>query len=78
MDARTDAAVPVVVAHDDAGHHLGVLAVGTSDGTILAVAAEVEDRADLALQLQRLGDQLFGARVVVDGGQHREGLLARE
>jgi hypothetical protein len=52
-----------------------MLAVGAGRRTILAIAGDVEDRTELILQLQGLGDQLFGAGIVVDGGHHRKRLF---
>jgi hypothetical protein len=76
MDAGADAVEQVVGAHDDVGCHFRVLALGTGVGAILAVAGDVEDRAEFLLQLQGLAHQLFRAGVMVDRGQDGEGLLA--
>ena len=76
MDTGADAIEQVVVAHDDAGDHFGMFALGPGNGAILAVAGDVENRSELLLQLQRLLHQLFRPCVMVDHGQDGEGCLA--
>ncbi len=76
MNAGADAVVAVVVAGDDADHHFGMFALGAGNGAILAIAGDVEDRAELLLQLQGLLHQLFRPGVMVDRGQDGEGCLA--
>jgi hypothetical protein len=58
--------------------HLGVFAFGPGMGAILAVAGDVEDRAQFVLQLQGLAHQFFRAGVMVDCGQDREKAFRRQ
>ena len=78
VDARTDAAEVVFCAIDDVDDHPRVLGLGAGAGAVLAVAGDVEHRAEFLLQLERLHHQLLGTGVVVDGGQGGEGLFAGE
>ena len=75
-------AIADALGTDSAGVQLTLsvylLGFGTGLGAVLAVAGEVEHRAEFLLQLQRLQHQLLGAGVVVHGGQGGEGLLAGE
>ena len=50
MNTGADPIEQVVVAHDHAGCHLGMLALGTGVRTVFAVAGDVEDRPQLLLQ----------------------------
>ena len=59
VDARGDAAVAVVAAHDDGGGHLRVFALGAGVRAVLAVAGDVENGAEFVLQLQRFLHQLL-------------------
>ena len=78
VDARSDAAEVVLGAIDDLDHHARVLGLGPRARAVLAVAGDVEHRAELLLQLERLEHQLLGAGVVVDGGEGGEGFFAGE
>jgi len=78
VNPHADPVEAVVGTVDHGGDHFRVLTLGTGVGAILAVAGDVEDRAELVLQLQGLLHQLFRARVVIDRRQDREGLFARE
>ena len=62
MDAGGDSAVPIVAAHDDAGGHLGVFALGTGMGTILAIAGDVKDRSQFVLQAGVPSSSVFPIR----------------
>jgi hypothetical protein len=62
----------------ESGVTLTVLGFGAGVGAVLAVAGDVEDRAELVLHGEGLLHQFFAAGVVVDGGQEGEGLLALE
>ena len=75
-DAGANAVELVVGAHDDAGRHLGMLAVGAGMGAILKVAGDVEDRAEFLLQPERLAHELFRPRIVVNRRQDGECLFA--
>jgi len=66
----------VVFAHDQAGGHFGMLALGASMGAIFAVASDVEDWAEFLLQQQRFSHKLFRTGVMVDCWQDWERLFA--
>ena len=70
--------MPVVLTHDDAGRHFGMLALRAGVGAILAVAGDVEDRPQFVLQLERFLHQLFGAGVMIDGRHDRERFFTGE
>ena len=76
MNTGANAVESVVVARDDAGHHFGMVALGAGNGAILAIAGDIEDRAEFLLQLQGLAHQLFRPGVMVDHGQDGEGCFA--
>ena len=78
MNAGTDTVEVIRCAIDDADHHCRMFGFCTGPCAILAVTGDIEHRAQLLLQLQRLQHQLFGTGVVIDGRQGWKGLFAGE
>src|SRR4051812_45723346 len=58
--------------------HLRVLALAPGRRAVLAVAGHVEDRAELRLELEGLGDELFVPGEVLARRDHRERPLPLE
>src|SRR5581483_2427086 len=72
VDAHARVPEAVLGRGEHAHDHLGVLALAPGRGAVLAVAGDVEDRAELVLDLERLGDEVLVPREVLarrDGGK---------
>ncbi len=76
MHPGANAVEQVVVRHDHVGGHFGMFAFRPGMSAILAVAGDVENRAEFLLELHGLAHQLFRTGVMIDRGQHGERLFA--
>ena len=70
MDAHAKPVVRFVFRGEEVGDHARVFTLAPDRRAVLAIGSDVEDRAQLALQRERLQDQRLGARVVVADRQH--------
>ena len=69
MHPRTHPVEAVVVGQGQVGAQLGVFGFGANRRAVFAIERDVEHRAHLSLQRQRLAHALLGAAVVVAHGQ---------
>ncbi len=69
-DAHVVAPEAIFLAAHERSDHLCVLNFLTHLRAVFATERDVEHRAELRLQRQRLADQLFTAGVVIAGRQH--------